>query len=125
MNWYLKCLRQFADFKGRARRKEYWMFYLINFIIGIFILVIAIVQGSNFLIVLYFILFFVTYLPSIAVTVRRLHDTGNAGWMFFVIFIPLIGAIWLLILLVKDGEQGENGYGPDPKEEAEMSFDNL
>lgn len=56
------------------------------------------------------------FIPSLAVTVRRLHDTNHSGWMYFVSLIPLIGGIWLLILLCTDGTHGQNQYGPDPKE---------
>ena len=65
---------------------------------------------------LYTIFSLATILPSIAVSVRRLHDIGKSGKMLFIIFIPLIGAIWLLVLSLKDSQPGENKWGPNPKE---------
>lgn len=126
MYWYLKVLKQYADFKGRARRKEYWMFQLMNFMITMLI-VLAIVMSSIsyedsiikalliFILILYAI---ATIIPSIAVSVRRLHDVGKSGWMYCVSFIPFIGGIWLLVLMITDGDIYENEYGPNPKEES-------
>jgi len=126
MEWYLKVLRQYADFNGRARRKEYWMFALINFLIG---LVIGFVDGFTgtvgaagigFLGGIYNLAILI---PGIAVGVRRLHDIGKSGWMLLVVLIPIIGFIWLIILLATEGVEGENEYGPNPKEEEELSWD--
>lgn len=64
---------------------------------------------------LYWLYFLLTFLPGLAVMVRRLHDVGKSGWMFFIALVPIIGAIWLLVLFVKDSESGENKYGPNPK----------
>lgn len=120
MNWYIKCLRQYFDFKGRARRKEYWMFTLFNFI---FVAIIEIIEimimlstnsyNGSFLLVLYYLL---TMIPSLAVGVRRLHDIGESGWMLLVGFIPLAGAIWLIVLFCKDSQPGSNLWGDNPKE---------
>jgi len=94
MNWYLKVLKQYADFSGRARRKEYWMFVLFNMIFAIvamildFVLGIAI--GYSPLYVLYALAMLI---PGLAVAVRRLHDVGKSGWMTLIAFIPLIGSI--------------------------------
>ena len=114
MEWYLKVFKQYADFNGRARRKEYWMFFLFN-IIASFILgaVDAAVGSYGALTGIYAL---VVLIPSIAVGVRRLHDTGKSGWMLLVVFIPVIGTIWLLILLIMDGTPEENQYGANPKE---------
>ena len=57
-----------------------------------------------------------TTVPLIALTVRRLHDVGKSGWMFFIVLIPLIGAIWLLVLMLTESNPGENKYGPNPEE---------
>jgi uncharacterized membrane protein YhaH (DUF805 family) len=123
MEWYLKVLKQYADFSGRARRKEYWMFYLIHVLIllgfvGLFTAFLGNGDGpvSAFMI-LYGIYVLGTFIPTLAVTVRRLHDTGKSGAMILVTLIPFIGGIWLFILMVTEGEYGENGYGPDPKGE--------
>jgi|GEM_PF-334941 len=119
MNWYLKVIQQYADFNGRARRAEYWMFLLINAGIGIGIWVITLLlfKGLGFLsVILYFLYALFALIPSLAVTVRRLHDVNKSGAMIFVSLIPLIGGIWLFVLLVTEGTRGQNDYGPDPKE---------
>ena len=120
MEWYLKVLRQYADFNGRARRKEYWMFTLFHMIAAFttaFIggLLAEATDGASM--ALYFIYLIGTIIPGLAVTVRRLHDTNKSGWMILVSLIPLIGSIWLLVLMVTEGDHGPNEYGPDPKEE--------
>jgi uncharacterized membrane protein YhaH (DUF805 family) len=123
MNWYLKVLNQYSDFNSRARRKEYWMFALLNLIISLAIVGIdnalglsfnytGNVSGSGVFNLLYNLLILI---PSLAVAVRRLHDIGKSGWMLLIGLIPLVGAIWLLILLLKDSEAGENKYGANPK----------
>ena len=128
MEWYLKVVRDnYATFKGRARRKEYWMFVLFNII---FLLVAAILDnilGTTFNISsgysevsmpygwIYLIYGLAIIIPSIAVLVRRLHDVGKSGGWFFIVLIPLIGSIWLLVLLCTEGNSGENIYGPSPK----------
>ncbi len=120
MNWYLKVLKQYADFSGRARRKEYWMFVLFNIIFGFAaalldnLLGIAI-EGIGYG-PIYGLYLLAMLIPAIAVGVRRLHDIGKSGWMMLVVFIPFVGAIWLLILFVMDSKPGANEYGPNPKE---------
>ncbi|MEN8119313.1 MAG: DUF805 domain-containing protein [Bacteroidota bacterium] len=114
MEWYLKVLKQFADFNGRARRKEFWMFVLINFGISIVLGIIdSAVFGSQVLGGIYSLGILV---PAIAVGVRRLHDIGKSGWMYLVILIPLVGIIWLIVLWAQDGVAGENEFGFNPKE---------
>jgi uncharacterized membrane protein YhaH (DUF805 family) len=121
MNWYLEVLRKYAVFSGRARRKEYWMFFLFNLIISFLLGVIDGVMGTFSpeagLGLLGGIYSLAVLIPSIAVTIRRLHDTGRTGWWFLLIFIPLIGAIVLLVFMVLDSEEGTNDYGPNPKVE--------
>jgi uncharacterized membrane protein YhaH (DUF805 family) len=124
MNWYLKVLNQYSDFNGRARRKEYWMFALVNFIISLAIIGIDNALGLSFNYtgnisgagVFNSIYNLLILIPSLAVAVRRLHDVGKSGWMLLIGLIPLVGAIWLLILLLRDSEAGENKYGPNPKD---------
>ena len=120
MNWYLKCLKQYADFRGRARRKEYWMFTLFNIIFAIVAMLIDNVVGTvspelgyGVFYVLYVLAMFI---PGLAVSVRRLHDVGKSGWMILIALIPLIGVIWLLVLMVTDSNPGENEYGQNPKD---------
>lgn len=119
MNWYLKVMRQYADFSGRARRKEYWMFFLFNIIFAIFAMIIDNALGWTFGQIpygpVYIIYALVVLIPGLAVAIRRLHDIGKSGWMILVGLIPLIGSIWLLILFVKDSDEGENEYGANPK----------
>lgn len=129
MNWYLKVLKNYAVFEGRARRKEYWMYTLYSFIIMVLAVLIDGLISSNEgglpAGVLFMIYFFASIIPSLAVTVRRLHDTGKSGYWFFIYFVPLIGGIWLLILLITEGEVGPNKYGPDPKDENAFNEDTL
>ena len=122
MEWYLKVVRDnFANFNGRARRKEYWMFILFNFLIALGIGVVtgilsAISESLGMLgAVIYVIYAIAILIPNLAVIVRRLHATGNSGWMILISFIPLIGGIWLLVLMCTEGNVGPNEYGPDPK----------
>lgn len=122
MYWYKKVLNQYADFEGRARRQEYWMFALVNIIIMLPLYIIGIVgeaTGNNTLMMigfgLYLLYALAVLLPSIAVAVRRLHDVGKSGWMYLLILIPIIGALYLLYLFVTEGDNGDNQYGPDPK----------
>jgi uncharacterized membrane protein YhaH (DUF805 family) len=127
MNWYLKVLKQYADFSGRARRTEYWMFALFNFL---FIIVAMILDNILGLTVgdlpygVFYILFVLAVLiPGLAVSVRRLHDVGKSGWMYLIVLIPIVGSIWLLVLMVTDSDPGANEYGPNPKES--YSVDNM
>ena len=113
MEWYLKVVRDnYANFNGRASRQEYWMFILFNFIFTIVVGFIDVFLSLGFLSLLYVLAILI---PGLAVFVKRLHDVNKSGWWFFIIFIPIIGAIWMLILLCTDGNPGENSYGPSPK----------
>ena len=119
MKWYLKVLNQYADFSGRARRMEYWMFVLFNMIFAFAAMVIdnilgTAVEGVGYGMV-YALYLLAMFVPGLAVTVRRLHDVGKSGWMYLIIFIPMIGVIWLLVLLFTDSDSGTNEYGPSPK----------
>jgi uncharacterized membrane protein YhaH (DUF805 family) len=118
MNWYLDVLKKYAVFTGRARRKEYWMFFLFNIII---IRILGFVEGfagiapesdESVLATLYML---AVLLPGLGVGVRRLHDTDRSGWWLLISFVPIIGAIVLLVFLVQDSQPGENQYGPNPK----------
>lgn len=104
MEWYLKVLKNFADFKGRARRQEYWMFVLFNVLISFGLSAIDLALNINFLSLIYTLIVIV---PSIAVAVRRLHDIGKSGINFLFVLIPIVGAIILLLWLIKEG--GKNG----------------
>jgi|TARA_B110000908_G_scaffold135210_1_gene159943 uncharacterized membrane protein YhaH (DUF805 family) len=120
MNWYLKVLKQYADFNGRARRKEYWMFVLFNTIFSILAMIFDNVFGIAIEGIgygpIYLLYVLAMMIPSLAVAVRRLHDVGKSGWMILISLIPIIGGIWLLVLFVTDGNLGENEHGANPKE---------
>ncbi len=119
MNWYIAVLKKYAVFSGRARRKEYWFFFLFSVIFSILAGIIDALTGTydyeagiGALGIIYTL---AMILPGLAVGVRRLHDTDRTGWWVLVAIIPLIGAIVLLVLLCIDGTAGDNKYGPDPK----------
>lgn len=113
MNWYLKVLKQYADFNGRARRQEYWMFVVFNIIFSIVAGALDAAFGSwGAISGLYGL---VVLIPGLAVSVRRLHDIGKSGWMLLVVLIPVIGTIWLIILFATEGTTESNEYGANPK----------
>ncbi|HUW71595.1 MAG TPA: DUF805 domain-containing protein [Candidatus Humimicrobiaceae bacterium] len=114
MSYYLEVLKKYAVFSGRARRKEYWMFILCNSVIGFVIgLLTLFIKALFFLPYLYGL---AVLIPSIAVMVRRLHDTNRSGWWWLINFIPIIGGIILIVFLAQGSQPGENQYGPNPKE---------
>ena len=142
MEWMLMPLRRYAEFSGRSRRKEYWMYVLLLVIVALVIGLVEAALGLSETVGPYGplsgILALVTFVPSIAVGVRRLHDTNRSGWWLLIGFAPyllsmalvfsgnlviggvvslvaLIGMIALLIFLVLDGTKGPNKYGEDPK----------
>lgn len=118
MEWFIKVLKHYNDFKTRAIRKEYWMFTLFSVIISSILALIdnnlgtEVNTGTGLFGGIYSLLILV---PTLAVSVRRLHDIGKSGWMLLVALIPLIGAIWLLILFCKDSQLEENKWGVNPK----------
>ena len=117
MHWYLEAFRKYADFTGRARRKEFWIFSLFNFIIMFVLSFTANIidsTGTIFLVV-YVIYSLAVLVPSLAVTVRRLHDTGRSGAWYFIVFVPIAGPIVLLVFMCFDSDHGSNEYGPTPK----------
>ena len=112
--YFIEILKdKYATFSGRARRKEYWMFFLCNFLIGILIGILA--RMLPMLSVLSILYSLAILIPGLALTVRRLHDTNRNWPWIFIAFIPIIGTIWLLVLLLLDGTAGDNQYGSDPK----------
>ena len=120
MNWYIEVLKKYAVFNGRARRKEYWYFVLFHMIISIVLGVIDGLTGSFSgevgLGLLGAIYALAVLIPSIAVIVRRLHDTDRSGWWILISLIPLIGTIVLIVFLVLDSTPGANRFGENPKE---------
>lgn len=118
MKEYLDVLKKYAVFTGRARRREYWMFTLFNALAGAVVWGIAMVGlwNDNYVGVFPYMAYcLATFLPGLAVFVRRMHDTGRSGWWFLLMFIPLVGAIVVLVFLCTEGQPGDNKYGPDPK----------
>lgn len=115
MKWYLKVLNQYFDFSGRARRKEFWMFFLFNLLITWSLTLLDLVFGTFYFTIASYIYSMLVFIPNIAVTLRRLHDVGKSGWYFFVALIPLAGFIWLLVLLCMEGEAKTNNWGQNPK----------
>lgn len=125
MNYYLHVIRNYANFSGRARRSEYWYFVLFNVIFCVVAMIADHFAGTTIdplpygYVYLAYALF--AFLPGLAVAVRRLHDVGKSGWMILIALIPLIGAIWLLVLLFTDSQPGRNEYGENPKEQPVMA----
>lgn len=136
-------LQNYANFSGRARRSEYWLFNLAMYLVSLFIFVpmvlfaVAIIASSFksssldgtvvlFLVILLimFVFLLATLIPSLAVGVRRLHDTNRSGWWFLLSLIPLGGVI-IYVFLMQDSDEGFNDYGADPKEEERNYYRNL
>lgn len=128
MEWMIMPLKRYADFSGRSRRKEYWMFVLLLVILGAVLGMFtggfaamtdptgaaaesamgagSIIMGLFYLAIL---------IPAIAVQVRRFHDQDKSGWFVLLSFIPLVGGIIVLVFMCLEGTKGENRFGPDPK----------
>lgn len=112
MQWYFSVLKNYTGFSGRARRKEYWMFTLINLIaVTIMGVVDSMIFGQPS--VLYAIYLLATFLPTLAVTMRRLHDTNRTGWWCLAALIPLVGFVVLVFLCLDSKE--DNSHGVNPK----------
>lgn len=120
MDWYLDVLKnKYATFSGRARRKEYWMFLLINLVVSVALALIDSLIGSvseSGMGLLSSVYSIGVLIPSLALSVRRLHDIGRTGWWVLISIIPVIGAVVLLVFMLLDSEPGSNRYGANPKE---------
>ncbi|MEL0632733.1 DUF805 domain-containing protein [Pseudoalteromonas carrageenovora] len=114
MEYFMEAMRRYTDFSGRTRRKNFWMFILFYAIFYVICAVIDGVIGTAPIVTTLFSL--AMLIPSISIAARRLHDTGRSGWWQLIALIPLIGGIVLLVFYVLDSHQGENDYGPNPKE---------
>jgi uncharacterized membrane protein YhaH (DUF805 family) len=138
MEWMILPFKRYADFGGRSRRKEYWMYQLFTGLVYLilFCLMLAglpwcelgdgsLEQNPNALFTPVFWLGFglimvwyvVTFIPDIAVTVRRFHDQDLSGWLYLIRFVPYIGVLIVFVFMVIDGRRGENKYGLDAKAE--------
>ena len=127
MEYMIMPLKRYADFSGRSRRKEYWMFVLFQMLLLVPIMLLAILLGSPsddpitpfgsiavlFVVVVYFLVFLI---PGIAVQVRRFHDQDKSGWFILLGFIPYVGGIILFVFMCLEGTRGPNRFGPDPKD---------
>jgi len=114
-DWFLKVVRDnYANFNGRARRKEYWMFFLANLLIGVVFGILG--QIASLFSYISGLISLALLIPGIAVAVRRLHDTNKSGWFLLLALIPFVN-LYLIYLLVIEGDKGPNQYGPDPKAE--------
>ena len=127
MHWMLMPLRRYADFSGRSRRREYWMFFLLNLLISLAVwarLAVTFLAGMSEtemtvvmtpVFILYALVVLAFMIPGLAVTVRRLHDTDRSGWTLLLALVPLVGAILLIVYYCTEGTPGPNRFGPDPK----------
>jgi uncharacterized membrane protein YhaH (DUF805 family) len=119
MDYFISAMKNYATFTGRARRSEYWFFYLFYFIFLVMAVILDNLLGITIedtgIGPLYFISILAMIIPGLAVTVRRLHDVGKSGWFYFIVLIPIVGSIWILVLMVTDGQPGRNKYGKNPK----------
>ena len=112
------CFSNYVGFSGRARRSEFWYFVLFTFLVGVVTTVVDRVLGTDFATgggLVNMLGSLVLILPSLAVAVRRMHDTGRSGWWLLIGFIPIVGWILLIVWYCTDTEPGDNQYGPNPK----------
>ncbi|MDD1796196.1 DUF805 domain-containing protein [Enterovibrio makurazakiensis] len=124
MNDYIGVLKKYAVFKGRARRKEYWTFILVNivvsFVLGYVDQLVGSYNAEAGIGTLGMVYAVAVLVPTLAVTVRRLHDTDKVGWWAFLSIVPF-GVIVLLIMQAFEGTKGSNRFGPDPRGEQSKS----
>ena len=106
---------QYVGFSGRARRSEYWYFFLFNMLVSIVLGIVGNIIGTT---ILSTIASLALLLPGLSVAIRRLHDIGKSGWWLLIGLIPLVGAILLIVWYASDSKPGDNQYGPNPKEVA-------
>lgn len=121
MEWFIKALKNPLNFTGRARRKEYWMFTLFVLLFSMVLGIADLLSGLMFtesVGLLSTVFSIAMILPGLAVTIRRLHDTGRSGWWILIALVPIVGVFILLFFTILDSEQGENRFGPNPKAKA-------
>lgn len=129
MDYVKAVFSKYAEFSGRARRSEYWYFTLFTVIIyiALYIPVVALAVAESSLVIMPAVLLglfaLAVFIPSLAVAVRRLHDTGRSGWFYLISFIPFVGGIILIIFLVQDSQPGTNKWGPNPKGVGNTGFE--
>ncbi|MGP5315832.1 DUF805 domain-containing protein [Psychrobacter faecalis] len=115
MDWFKKGLRNYANFSGRARRKEYWYFVLVQMGLVIIAMILDAIIFNSETGLFYIVVALGLFLPGLAVTIRRLHDTSRSGWWFLISILPLIGSIILLVFLASDTKFETNQWGPPAK----------
>jgi uncharacterized membrane protein YhaH (DUF805 family) len=130
MEWMILPYKRYADFEGRSRRLEYWMFTLFYILVITVLVILAVfsiipLSGdttepemgavSIFFFVLLMIFMLGSFIPGLAVQVRRFHDQDKSGWLVLLNFLPYLGGFIVFIFMCLDGTRGENSYGPDPK----------
>ena len=124
MNWYLQAIRKYTVFSGRSRRSEYWYFVLFNTLIIVALTVVDVATGMYSIKgevgLLSGIYSLAVFIPSFAVTVRRLHDTDRSGWWVLLAVVPIVGVIVLIVFFATDGTPGANRFGEKPQQ-AEVS----
>lgn len=117
MNEYLSVLKQYAVIQGRCRRKTYWLFVLVNILVSVVLTVLDTVLGFNIWLdegLLSTLYSLAILIPSITVSIRRLHDLDRSGWWLLLILLPFIGTLLLLIYFCFKGSEGPNRFGDDP-----------
>ncbi|HEY7222839.1 MAG TPA: DUF805 domain-containing protein [Micromonosporaceae bacterium] len=115
MGSYVTPWKKYATFSGRARRSEYWTFVIVNWVIAAVLVGIGTGAKVSALAYVAYVFLLAALIPTLAVLVRRLHDSGRSGGWFFISFVPFIGGLWLLVLMFLGGTQGANRYGEDPR----------
>jgi uncharacterized membrane protein YhaH (DUF805 family) len=108
--WKTIVTERYAKFDGRAGRAEYWWFWLANIIA--YILLAILLQVATIFVVLLIGFWLAIIVPSIAVSIRRLHDTNKSGWFLLLAFVPLVGGIIVLVFMILPGDPGPNSFGP-------------
>ncbi len=113
MNWYLTALKKYAIFNGRSSRAEYWMFVILNTLIGLGLCVLVINEIIG--LTLIYVFAALILVPTLSVTVRRLHDTNRSAWWLLLPLIPVLGELVFLVFMILEGKPERNRFGPDPK----------
>ena len=115
IDWFKKCMRNYVNFSGRARRKEYWYFVLVQMGLIIVAMILDAIIFNSETGLFYVVVVPSLFLPGLAVTIRRLHDTSRSGWWFLLSILPLIGSIILLVFLASNTKLETNQWGPPAK----------
>lgn len=115
IDWFKKGMRNYVNFSGRARRKEFWYFALVQVGLTVLAMIMDAIIFSAETGLFYIVIALGLFLPSLAVSIRRLHDTGRSGWWFLISLIPLIGGIVFLVFCANDTKPETNQWGPPAK----------